>query len=36
VTAVGAVRRGHGFVVDVPHLSLTGVCATCRADAGDA
>lgn len=31
VTAVGAVRAGHGFVVDVPHLTLTGVCATCRA-----
>jgi Fur family ferric uptake transcriptional regulator len=35
VAAVGAVQTGHGFAVDVPHLTLTGVCATCRA-AGDA
>jgi Fur family transcriptional regulator, ferric uptake regulator len=33
VTAVGAVRTGHGFQVDVPHLTLTGVCAVCRAAA---
>ena len=34
VTAVEAVRAGRGFEVDVPHLTLTGVCATCQA-AGD-
>jgi Fur family ferric uptake transcriptional regulator len=36
VTAVGAVRTGHGFVVDVPHLTLTGICATCVAASEDA
>jgi Fur family ferric uptake transcriptional regulator len=36
VTAVGAVRAGHGFHVDIPHLTLTGVCATCRAADHDA
>ncbi len=36
VSAVDAVRTGHGFEVDVPHLTLTGVCATCRAAAVDA
>lgn len=36
LTAVDAVRAGHGFEVDVPHLTLTGVCATCRAAGADA
>ncbi|HEY7702169.1 MAG TPA: Fur family transcriptional regulator [Candidatus Limnocylindrales bacterium] len=36
VTAVDAVRAGHGFEIDVPHLTLTGVCATCRAAGADA
>ncbi len=34
--AVEGVRDGHGFVIDVPHLTLTGVCASCRASEGDA
>lgn len=36
VKAVGAVRSGHGFEIDVPHLTLTGVCSTCRAVEVDA
>jgi Fur family transcriptional regulator, ferric uptake regulator len=36
VTAVDAVRAGHGFEIDVPHLTLTGVCAACRAAGADA
>jgi Fur family ferric uptake transcriptional regulator len=36
VKAVEAVRDSHGFTIDVPHLTLTGVCATCRAKEGDA
>ena len=36
VAAVGAVRKAHGFEIDVPHLTLTGVCATCRAAGDDA
>jgi Fur family ferric uptake transcriptional regulator len=36
VSAVDAVRAGHGFEIDVPHLTLTGVCATCRAAGADA
>ncbi len=36
LTAIDAVRDGHGFAVDVPHLTLTGVCAACRAVAIDA
>ena len=36
VTAVGAVRTGHGFEIDVPHLTLSGVCAPCRAADRDA
>jgi Fur family transcriptional regulator, ferric uptake regulator len=34
--AVVAVRDGHGFAIDVPHLTLTGVCAACRAKEVDA
>jgi Fur family transcriptional regulator, ferric uptake regulator len=33
VAAVEAVRDGHGFAIDIAHLTLTGVCATCRAAA---
>ncbi|HSL77934.1 MAG TPA: hypothetical protein VK867_13390, partial [Candidatus Limnocylindrales bacterium] len=36
VAAVDAVRSGHGFEIDVAHLTLTGVCATCRAIGDDA
>jgi Fur family ferric uptake transcriptional regulator len=36
VAAVDAVRAGHGFTIDVPHLTLTGVCAACRAAGDDA
>lgn len=36
VSAVDGVRAGHGFEIDVPHLTLTGVCATCRAAGDDA
>lgn len=36
VSAVEAVRAGHGFDIDVAHLTLTGVCATCRAAGDDA
>ena len=36
VAAVDGVRDGHGFAIDVPHLTLTGMCATCRASEGDA
>jgi Fur family ferric uptake transcriptional regulator len=36
VAAVDAVREAHGFEIDVAHLTLTGVCATCRTDDADA
>lgn len=31
LTAIDAVREGHGFAVDVGHLTLSGVCASCQA-----
>ena len=36
IAAVDAVRGAHGFEIDVPHLTLTGVCATCRTAGRDA
>jgi Fur family ferric uptake transcriptional regulator len=36
VNAVDAVRDRHGFEIDVAHLTLSGVCASCRAAEGDA
>ena len=36
VAAVDAVRSARGFELDVPHLTLTGVCAACRAARDDA
>jgi Fur family transcriptional regulator, ferric uptake regulator len=36
VTAVDAVRSARGFEVDVPHLTLTGVCAACHTAGHDA
>ena len=36
VTAVDAVRAARGFEVDVPHLTLTGVCAACHTAGHDA
>jgi Fur family ferric uptake transcriptional regulator len=36
VATVAAVRAGHGFDIDVPHLTLTGVCAACRTAGDDA
>ena len=32
-TTVGAFETGRGFRIDVSHLSMTGLCATCRRDA---
>jgi len=36
VEAIDAVRAGHGFEIDVSHLTLTGVCSSCRAAEVDA